>query len=180
MIVRNWRWIVATLLVAAIVHGVSVLLLPRLIMIRTMAGIAKQAAANTMLHTPRATWRSRTVVRPSPDLLYSICVYDLSAADGVVRVSAHDMPQSYWSVSVFDANTHNFYTLNDRQAKTGAADFLLAAPGTSPAGDGRLPVIAAPTSRGIVLFRTLVNDESGIAAIDVARHNAACEPYKAR
>jgi uncharacterized membrane protein len=127
-----------------------------------------------------ATWRSRAVVRPSPDLLYSICVYDLSAADGVVRVSAHDMPQSYWSVSVFDANTDNFYALNDRQAKTGAADFLLAAPGTSAAGDSRLPVIAAPTNRGIVLFRTLVNDESGIAAIDVARHNAACEPYKAR
>jgi len=40
-------------------------------------------------------------------------------------------------------------------------------------------VVAAPTNRGIVLFRTLVNDEAQLAAIDAARHNAACEPYKA-
>jgi uncharacterized membrane protein len=42
-----------------------------------------------------------------------------------------------------------------------------------------LPVVAAPTNRGIVLFRTLVHDESHIAEIDAARHYAAYEPYKA-
>jgi uncharacterized membrane protein len=40
-------------------------------------------------------------------------------------------------------------------------------------------VIEAPTNRGIVLFRTLVNDETHIAEIDAARHYAACEPYDA-
>jgi uncharacterized membrane protein len=115
---------------------------------------------------------------PSPDMLYSICVYDLGATDGAVRISTHDMPETYWSVSVFDANTNNFYALNDRQAKTGAADFLLVGPGRS-AETGRLPVVTAPTNRGIVLFRTLVHDESHIAEIDAARHYAACEPYRA-
>jgi uncharacterized membrane protein len=178
MIARRWKWIAATLLVAVAVHGASVLLLPRLIMIRTMAGITKLASINTIQHAPRPTSRSRGVVRPSPDLLYSICVYDLNSADGAVRVYAHDMPDTYWSVSVFDANTDNFYVLNDRQAKTGAADFLLIAPGKS-AEAGGLPVVGAPTNRGIVLFRTLVNDERHIAEIDAARHYAACEPYKA-
>lgn len=178
MIARSWKWIAATLLVAAAVHGASVLVLPRLIMTRTMAGIAKSAGINTITHAPRATWRSRGVVRPSPDLLYSICVYDLGATDGAVRVSTHDMPETYWSVSMFDANTNNFYALNDRQAKTGTADFLLVGSGRS-AGAGRLPVVTAPTNRGIVLFRTLVHDESHIAEIDAARHYAACEPYKA-
>jgi uncharacterized membrane protein len=31
---------------------------------------------------------------------------------------------------------------------------------------------------GIVLFRTLVHDESHIAEIDAARHYAACELYR--
>jgi uncharacterized membrane protein len=179
MIARSWKWIAAMLLVAAVVHGASVLLLPRIIMMRTMAGLAKQVSVNTILHAPRPTWRSRRVVRPSPDLLYSICVYDLSAAGGAVRVSTHDMPETYWSVSVFDADTNNFHALNDRQAKTGMADFLLMAPGTS-AGSNRLPVVTAPTSSGIVLFRTLVNDEARIAEIDAARHNTACAPYKVK
>jgi uncharacterized membrane protein len=179
MIAKSWKWIAAVLLVAAVVHGASVLLLPRFIMDRTMAGITTLAAGrNTILHAPRADWHSRGVVRPSPDLLYSICVYDLDAAGGAVRVSTHDMPKTYWSVSAFDADTNNFYALNDQQARTGATDFVLTASGKS-AGAGRLPVIAAPTGRGIVLFRTLVNDEADIAGIDAARHNTACQPYKA-
>jgi uncharacterized membrane protein len=176
LIARNWKWIAATLLVAAVVHGATVLLLPRLIMLRTVAGISKQASANTILHAPRPTSRSRGVVRPSPDLLYSICVYDLNAAGGAVRVSTHDMPETYWSVSLFDANTNNFYAVNDRQTKAGAADFLLTLPGAAVESAG-LPVVVPPTGRGIVLFRTLINDESRMAEIDAARHSAACIPY---
>jgi len=177
MIVRSWKWIAAMLFVAAVVHGLTVVFLPRFVMLRTMNGITKMTGgANTILHAPRATWRSRGVVRPSPDLLYSICVYDLGAT-GAVRVAAHDMPQTYWSVSVFDADTNNYYAINDRQTKSGAADFILVPQGNSTEAS-RLPVVPAPTSRGIVLFRTLVSDEADVAAIDAARRNAACESYK--
>ena len=59
MIARGWKWIAAMLLVAAVVHGATVLLLPRLIMLRTMNGITKTAgASNAILHGPRATWRN--------------------------------------------------------------------------------------------------------------------------
>jgi uncharacterized membrane protein len=43
-------------------------------------------------------------------------------------------------------------------------------------GAGQLSVVTAPTNRCIVPFRTLVGDETYIAGIDAARHNAACEP----
>jgi uncharacterized membrane protein len=177
VIARNWKWIAGALLIAAIVHVASLLLLPRLIMLRTMSVMTRSASANTVLHPPRSGARSRTVVRPSPDLLYSICVYDLRAAEGAVRVSIHDMPDTYWSVSVFDADTNNVYALNDRQAKTGAADFLLAESGTL-ANDERLPVVTTPTNRGIVLLRILVSDDARTAELDAARRNARCAPYR--
>ncbi len=177
MISRNWRWIAGTLLIAAVVHIVSLLLLPRLIMMRAMAAMTRMAVDNAIFYSPRPTAKSRSIVRPSPDLLYAICVYDLRAAGGVLRISTHDMPNTYWSVSIFDADTDNFYALNDRQAKTGAADFLLAAKGASITA-GQLPVIAAPTNRGIVLFRTLVDDERRLPEINAARHNANCAPSK--
>jgi uncharacterized membrane protein len=78
---------------------------------------------------------------------------------------------------VFDAYTNNYYAINDRQTKSGAADFILVPQGNSTEAS-RLPVVPAPTSRGIVLFRTLVSDEADVAAIDAARRNAACESYK--
>jgi uncharacterized membrane protein len=133
-------------------------------------------SVNTILHAPRPSSRSRGVVRPSPDMLYSICVYDLSAAGGAVRVSTHDMPETYWSVSLFDFDTNNFYALNDRQAKAGTADFLLALP-RAPIGSAGLPVVVPPTDRGIVLFRTLINDERRMTEIDAKRQFAACGPY---
>lgn len=178
MIARNWKWVAGTLLVAVVVHAVSLLALPRLIMLRTMTAVTRSATANTMHYPPRPTAGSRGVVRPSPDLLYAICVYDLGAANGAVRVSTHDMPNTYWSVSVFDADTDNFYALNDQQAVTGSVDFLLTAKQAS-VYDGRLPGIAAPTQRGIVLFRALIDDETRLADIDAARRHAACAPYRA-
>src|SRR5258708_5279462 len=176
MIARAWKWIAATLLVAAIVHGATVLFPPRLSMLRTVAGLAKLATANPILHAPRPNANSRGVVRPSPDMLYSICVYDLNAAGGAIRVSTHDMPDTYWSVSLFDVDTNNFYALNDRQTKAGAADFVLTASGAS-AGSAGLPVVVPPSNRGIVLFRTLINDDSHMADIDAKRRFAACRPY---
>jgi uncharacterized membrane protein len=146
-------------------------------MLHTMSAIVSSASTNTFLHPPRASASSRGVVRPSPDLLYSICVYDLRSADGAVRVSIHDMPDTYWSVSVFDADTNNFYALNDRQAKTGTTDFVLTAPG-APANDQQLPVVAAPTSRGIVLVRILVSDDTRTAEFDAARRRTHCGPYR--
>jgi len=174
---RNWKWLVATLVVALLVHGASVYFLPSYIMWRTMAAMSRLAGENSIAHGPRPTSRSRAVVRPSPDLLYSTCVYDLDATGGAVRVHTQGMPQTYWSVSAFDMNTNNFYVRNDRQTKNGAVDFVLIAPGAFVDGT-KLPVVIAPTRRGIVLFRTLINDETRFAEIDRARRNARCEPFK--
>jgi uncharacterized membrane protein len=173
---RSWKWLAATLVVALLVHGASVYFLPQYIMWRTITGMSRLAGINSIGHGQRPTSRSRAVVRPSPDLLYSTCVYDLDAAHGALRVHTKGMPQTYWSVSAFDMNTDNFFVLNDRQAKIGAVDFLLIAPGTFVDGT-KLPVVIAPTRRGIVLFRTLINDETKFAGIDRARRNAACEPF---
>jgi uncharacterized membrane protein len=35
-------------------------------------------------------------------------------------------------------------------------------------------VVSAPTSRGIVLFRTLINDDARLAEIDQQRREAGC------
>jgi uncharacterized membrane protein len=178
-IVRSWKWIAAALAVAAAVHVASVLAVPRLIMWRTMTGMAHRAGGvNRILHTPRPTAAARGVVRPSPDLFYSTCAFDLDAAGGAVRVHARGMPATYWSVSAFDADTDNFYVVNDRKTGAAGVDFLIIAPGAFIDGT-KLPVVVAPTTRGIVLFRTLISDERHVADIDRARRGAACEPFVA-
>jgi uncharacterized membrane protein len=172
-IARNWGWLAATLLVAGAVQVASVYALPHLIMARTMTGISRNAGINKMAHGPRPTAASRGVVRPSPDLLYSTCVYDLDT--GPEHVHARGMPKTYWSVSLFDAETNNFYVVNDRQAKDGSVDFFIAAPRQAAPLGG--VVVRSPSTKGLVLFRTLIDDEAHFAAIDAARRHAMCEPF---
>jgi len=173
---RNWTFIVGALVVAVLVHVASVMAIPRLVMWRATGLMARNTGYNTMSHAVRATWQSRTIVRPSPDLLYSSCPYDLSAAGAALHVHASAMPNTYWSVSVFDADTDNIYVLNDRQAKTGSVDFVLTGPNTGILTGGPRQVWS-PTVHGVVLFRTLVDDETRFAEIDAGRKHAACELY---
>ena len=59
---------------------------------------------------------ARAIVRPSPDLLYAGCAFDL--ADGPLRIQATVPRDTYWSLSMFAANTDNFFVVNDRAAKS--------------------------------------------------------------
>ncbi|HEY4941623.1 MAG TPA: DUF1254 domain-containing protein [Rhizomicrobium sp.] len=175
---RNWTWIAAALAVAVVVHVASVFAVPRLIMMRTMTAIARNAGGvNRMTHGKRPTSASRGVVRPSPDLLYSSCIFDLKAAGGALHVHAAGMPRTYWSVSLFDEDTNNFYVVNDRQAKTGSVDFIIVPPHQDKPPLGT--AVRSPSERGLVLFRTLIDDETHVADIDRARRGAACEPFSA-
>ncbi len=56
--------------------------------------------------TPRVTPETQTIVRPSPDLAYAICLIDVSK--GPVVLSVPTWPD-YGSLSIFDASTDNVY-----------------------------------------------------------------------
>jgi uncharacterized membrane protein len=164
---REWLgWIAAALVIAVIAHLGSVWLLPRIVMDKAMAAMG---TVNTIHHGLRATADRRGVVRPSPDLLYSVCPYDLSK--GPLRVTAPVPAGTYWSVSLFDNATNNFFALNDRQAH-GAVDLLVVPHGWEKPMPGR--VVRSPSPRGLVVFRTLIDDEKRFAILDAARRQARC------
>jgi uncharacterized membrane protein len=168
MSARAWiGWIAATLAVAFVVHFGSMMLLPHLVMNRALA---QMGAANTIHHGRRADATSHGVVRPSPDLLYSSCPFDLSK--GPVRVRAPIPPNTYWSVSAFDDATDNFFVENDRQAKDSMVDFILVGPHRGKQPVGR--IVRSPSERGLILFRTLIADEKNFAALDAGRRQATC------
>jgi uncharacterized membrane protein len=175
MSARAWTgWIVGTLAVAVAVHIASVWLLPRGVM---HIALHRMGSVNTIHHQPRVTAGSRGVVRPSPDLLYSACPFDLSS--GALEVKAPIPPGTYWSASAFDADTNNFFAINDRTVGGQPLELILLPPGREgepPHIAGQL-VVHAPTMRGLVLFRTLINDEKNFVRLDAVRRQAHCGAY---
>jgi uncharacterized membrane protein len=175
MSAREWiGWTAGTLAVAVMVHIASIWALPHAIM---HVALSRMGSVNAIHHQSRVTAKSRGVVRPSPDLLYSVCSFDLG--NGALEVKAPVPPDTYWSASAFDADTNNFFVINDRTVGGQALELIILPPAlkdTLPHIAGRL-VIHAPTVRGLVLFRTLINDEKNFARIDAVRRQATCGAY---
>jgi uncharacterized membrane protein len=176
---RLWFYRVLTLITTAIlVHLLAVWAAPRLIMQVLMHGPMAQTMnmQNQAAFPPPVTAAARTVVMPSPDLLYSVCVYDVTT--GPVRVSANPNLVSYWSIALYAANSDNFFVINDRKADSKPVDlWLVSEGGTSnarpiPAGSR---VVVSPSKTGFLLMRVLTGDyEAEKAVIEPARHTLAC------
>ena len=173
----HWPWVLGALLIAIVVHLLSLYAIPHLVMSRAIATMAQGGGFNRVAHAERATATSHGVVRPSPDLLYSACPFDLSS--GPLLVRAHVPAGTYWSVSAFDAETDNFFVRNDLQVPGGELGLLIEPPNarrtTAPKS---LTPIVSPTLRGLVLFRTLINDEANFAELDAARRQTSCQTYR--
>ncbi|MFD0849816.1 DUF1254 domain-containing protein [Sphingosinicella xenopeptidilytica] len=163
------RWLGPVLLAALVAVGTYAATLwatPYGIMAKAMDKLGADGI-NVMRHQGLPTAENRWIVRPSPDLAYSVCVFDL--AEGRVAIDAFVPPQRYWSLSVFDANTDNIFSVNDRAVKGGRYALMLSKGGTNGS-------LAVPGGKGIALIRILVTDAKDLASIDTLRRRSTCAP----
>jgi len=154
---RKIFYLLIILCLTALFHILIVYFLPTLIMHYVVYRIQSDfnVPVNTVYHNEVVNADTRKVVRPCPDLLYSGLAYDVSR--GPVRISS-PVPPSYWSISFFAMNTDNFHVVNDRSIRGGFAEVILVDSGASyPIPENR-NIVVAPSSRGVVLFRTLIDD----------------------
>jgi uncharacterized membrane protein len=167
----SWRTRLALVLGAALAsHAAALVLVPRAIFTSVVGRPFEGRGTNELGHRelPKAgmgAWG------PSPDLLYSKCVYDVSA--GPVRITT-PVPDGYWSMSVYAENTDLVAAVSDRELPERRLDAVLAQKGqATPAG---VRVIQVPTPRGAAFFRTLVSDPAQEPALDALRREGRCAP----
>jgi hypothetical protein len=134
---------------AVLVHLAAVWAAPRLIMqvlLRAAQASGLQAHNQAAFPEP-VTAASRSIMLPSPDLLYTICMFDLR--HGPVRVTAN--PVDLWLVS-----------------RDSSAEKLAVPPGSQ--------VVLAPSATGLLLMCVLTGDYAGQkAVVEPARRTLRCE-----
>jgi uncharacterized membrane protein len=84
-------------------------------------------------------------------------------------IDAFVPPRRYWSLSIFDANTDNIFSVNDRAVASGRYALTLSK-------DGAGGSVAVPGAKGIALIRILVTDAKDLASIDRLRRRSTCAP----
>lgn len=173
------RWIapVAALVLAALLGFTLVLRwIPGFVMTRAMDQIEMDGTpVNTARHAPPVTEESRSVVRPSPDIMYSICLFDLSGGPLMIQSRWPDRG-AYASISLFDAQTNNFLTVSD-SSQPGRTVLWLLGPDseTAVAPDG-VTAVQSPTMRGVVLYRRILDASASLASADAERQSFLCTP----
>jgi uncharacterized membrane protein len=142
---------IAAFIVAAVAaHFITLAIIPR----RLMKKIMSRLPVNAIRRERRPDANSRSVVQPSPDLVYTNVCYDVSKTP--ILLTAPVPADNYWSVSIFQANSDNFFVINDRQIKNNPFKLLLIKRGKKVGAPADTLVVASPTDKGILLIRHLV------------------------
>jgi uncharacterized membrane protein len=171
------RWtgpLVVAVLAALAGWYATMALAPTVIMDRAWERLAAQSGINRMTHAPLVVAESQTIVRPSPDLAYSVCAFDLT--EGPMRVHAHPVPGHYWSLTVFDGQTNAAFVESDREANGAPVDIVLAT--ADQATQGGVRRIDMPGAKGVALLRVLLNDAADFDAVTPNRKRSYCRPVK--
>lgn len=167
------RWtgpLVTGALVAALTGYGVIAYTPDLLMAAAVNRVAA-GGFNRFTHAPLATVASRQIVRPSPDLAYSACPFDLSK--GALLIHAVPVAAPYWSLSIFDSRTNAVFVRNGGQAQGKPFAIAVTHAGRSvPSGYRRIEVAG---DRGIALVRILVADRTAFPRLDAARRATVCE-----
>lgn len=129
-----------------------------------------QGGTNTMSYGNLATPERQPVVRPSPDLAYSSCPYDLSA--GPIAIDVAPVSGRYTSLSIFDAATDVIFVRNDVEA--GAKPFRIIVAREGQAVPKGAEIVRTNHDHGIALIRLLLKDPAEIGALDVVRRQSSC------
>lgn len=172
------RWLprlLALVLIATGAYYATLAAAPYMLMEIAIRRISERGPMNAFTHAPPVRADVRTIVRPSPDLLYSSCPFDLT--DGPVVVEAWPIPDRYSSISVFDARTDAVFVRNDEQMRGNRLRVILALHGQVPPPDQGAEMVRLSHPRGIVLQRVLLadpRDPAELARVDPLRRRATC------
>ncbi|MEO0368864.1 MAG: DUF1254 domain-containing protein [Pseudomonadota bacterium] len=177
MLRKTIIWLIILSLSAVATHTAAKYLTPRMIMHVALDKITTgyATATNQLSHGAQITSRDRRVVRPSPDLAYSICVFDLQPGQNLaITIPKRD---KYLSVAFYDANTNNFFHLNDTQIETNSQNIVLSTdePKAGQSLNSDVIYIQAPTQRGLVLFRAMVENKNDWLELEATRAQMSCE-----
>jgi uncharacterized membrane protein len=150
---RALKWLLSILFCAWLGQYLLALALPNLIMEVLYDQGADRGGYNQLEVRAVSDETYRSVVRPSPDLLYASCIYNLE--HGPLLIEAQ-IPERYWSMQFYQMNTDNYAGITnqrDERSRVGSVVKVTLIGVDEDAANYHGTVIQSPTERGIVLLR---------------------------
>ncbi|MEM6534535.1 MAG: DUF1254 domain-containing protein [Pseudomonadota bacterium] len=179
---RPWQIAIGLFVISALVAHVWMLArIPTMVMSTARAlFIENGAIENGWSPSPRVTPETQRIVRPSPDLAYSICLFD--ASSGPVEISAPAW-DGYGSLSIFNERTDNVFVTSLDAAEDAPNQVIVGPEGYVPSPDiaieGEAPPILILTGEGVALIRRLAPSQALHDAAQSLVDQSVCQPLSA-
>ena len=123
--------------------------------------VSRQASENNNINTAfqrdLADSNSTQIIRPSADLLYGGCGYDVTYKPLIISTQ---LPSTYWSVSFFSQNTDNFATINELNESGENLKIYLFGPNSKPSKVSDGFIVVSPSNKGLMLMRQFIGNGS--------------------
>jgi uncharacterized membrane protein len=147
------KWLLCIMVCAWAGQYLLALMIPNMVMETLYAVGSKKMGYNQLVVNRVPDETSRTVVRPSPDLLYASCLYNLE--DGPLIIEA-PIPARYWSMQFYQMNTDNYAGITnqrDEHHRVGSVVKVTLIDSDDSPADYTGEVIQSPTQRGMIMLR---------------------------
>lgn len=180
----RWFLIVTVgIVLGAIVHLVTVMLLPRTATLDAYARLTPTTPLNTVVPLPPPTPDAALMPFMDPAFAAAVCRYDLS--QGPLKFAVPVSP-AYTSVSFYTRYDIAYYAINDRAAGRRTIELELM----TPEQRGELPddeevtaadrlIVESPTTTGLIAIRALAPEPGLMPAARAALAAARCTPQPA-
>jgi uncharacterized membrane protein len=173
---RTALFLLGGLLLGAGMHIAVVLMVP-LFAVNDAWGSMPALGADGEFHT-LPTARPDVADERDPHLMEAVCRFSLS--EGPVRIVAA-LPDGFWSLAIFDRQSRNLYSINDRAGDATRLDVVVTTPeGAAELSETRLAalpnaiVAALAIDDGIAVLRVFLPDRASIPAASAALAAADC------
>lgn len=124
--IRTGLWILAGLMLGAVIHIGVILVLPAYATNDIWSRVVALGALDNTIVLPTVAAAEPNPMGLDPELAYAVCQIDLANAPGVV---SGVLPQGYWSVAVFDRAGTVIYSTTNRDGLGQALDLGIFNPG---------------------------------------------------
>ena len=177
--------VVTALIFGAIIHIIAVFALPYATENNAWLKVAQRVPANRLQLLPLATPERQILPYMAPDVVYSLCRYDLR--DGPVALRIPELG-ALWSISLYDKLSQNFYTVAGQDLQRDSLELLLNLPRSEAdainAQAGRAKTqsetitVRVPTADGLAVIRAPIEGVTGLVRDDERYRNISCERAK--
>jgi uncharacterized membrane protein len=175
-------WVAGTLLIAGIVHIVSVLLMPavapRTAYARVLQAVG-DAPVDQLVPLPVAAPGAEPLPFEDPAFAEGVCVYDLSK--GLLRVTTPADGENFLALSFLSSGGRLYHAITDRAAIKGKINIVVAdekqMETLQSVGDEASPQevrLTSPSKRGLVLIRAFAKRETELARARERLNQVTC------